>query len=71
MKRLFARSATVMFAGTLILLVVQSIPGGTSASGTASAGFSAEEKAAARERVRELKAEAAGTVGGANGRALP
>ncbi len=31
----------------------------TSASGTASAGFSAEEKAAARERVRELKAEAA------------
>ena len=32
---------------------------GTSASGTASAGFSAEEKAAARERVRELKAEAA------------
>ena len=31
----------------------------TSANGTASAGFSAEEKAAARERVRELKAEAA------------
>jgi uncharacterized protein YdhG (YjbR/CyaY superfamily) len=31
----------------------------TGASGTASAGFSAEEKAAARERVRELKAEAA------------
>ena len=28
-------------------------------SGTASQGFSAEEKAAARERVRELKAEAA------------
>jgi uncharacterized protein YdhG (YjbR/CyaY superfamily) len=32
---------------------------GTSAKGTASVGFSAEEKAAARERVRELKAEAA------------
>jgi uncharacterized protein YdhG (YjbR/CyaY superfamily) len=31
----------------------------TSANGTASSGFSAEEKAAARERVRELKAEAA------------
>jgi uncharacterized protein YdhG (YjbR/CyaY superfamily) len=31
----------------------------TSANGTASAGFSAEEKAAARARVRELKAEAA------------
>lgn len=31
----------------------------TSANGTASKGFSAEEKAAARERVRELKAEAA------------
>ena len=31
----------------------------TSAKGAASAGFSAEEKAAARERVRELKAEAA------------
>src|SRR3981081_3443956 len=31
----------------------------TSAKGTASNGFSAEEKAAARERVRELKAEAA------------
>ena len=31
----------------------------TSAKSTASAGFSAEEKAAARERVRELKAEAA------------
>ena len=31
----------------------------TSAHNTASAGFSAEEKAAARERVRELKAEAA------------
>ncbi len=30
-----------------------------SATGTISAGFSAEEKAAARERVRELKAEAA------------
>ena len=29
------------------------------AKGTASSGFSAEEKAAARERVRELKAEAA------------
>ncbi len=32
---------------------------GASAKSTASAGFSAEEKAAARERVRELKAEAA------------
>ena len=32
---------------------------GTAASNKASAGFSAEEKAAARERVRELKAEAA------------
>jgi uncharacterized protein YdhG (YjbR/CyaY superfamily) len=32
---------------------------GASAKGTASAGFSAEERAAARERVRELKAEAA------------
>src|SRR3984957_18715583 len=31
----------------------------SSATGTASAGFSAEEKAAARERVRELRAEAA------------
>src|SRR5580698_1935442 len=31
----------------------------TTSSGAASAGFSAEEKAAARERVRELKAEAA------------
>jgi uncharacterized protein YdhG (YjbR/CyaY superfamily) len=31
----------------------------TSANDTASKGFSAEEKAAARERVRELKAEAA------------
>ena len=31
----------------------------TSATDTASKGFSAEEKAAARERVRELKAEAA------------
>jgi uncharacterized protein YdhG (YjbR/CyaY superfamily) len=31
----------------------------TSTSGRASQGFSAEEKAAARERVRELKAEAA------------
>jgi len=31
----------------------------TSATDTASTGFSAEEKAAARERVRELKAEAA------------
>ena len=31
----------------------------TSTSGKASQGFSAEEKAAARERVRELKAEAA------------
>ena len=31
----------------------------TSATATASKGFSAEEKAAARERVRELKAEAA------------
>ena len=31
----------------------------TSATGAASSGFSAEEKAAARERVRELKAEAA------------
>lgn len=31
----------------------------TSASSAASKGFSAEEKAAARERVRELKAEAA------------
>lgn len=31
----------------------------TSANGTLSTGFSAEEKAAARERVRELKAEAA------------
>jgi uncharacterized protein YdhG (YjbR/CyaY superfamily) len=31
----------------------------TSAAGAASKGFSAEEKAAARERVRELKAEAA------------
>ena len=31
----------------------------TSASDTASKGFSPEEKAAARERVRELKAEAA------------
>jgi uncharacterized protein YdhG (YjbR/CyaY superfamily) len=31
----------------------------TSAKGAVSAGFSAEEKAAARERVRELKAEAA------------
>ena len=31
----------------------------TSAKSTASAGFSPEEKAAARERVRELKAEAA------------
>jgi uncharacterized protein YdhG (YjbR/CyaY superfamily) len=31
----------------------------TSTSGGASQGFSAEEKAAARERVRELKAEAA------------
>jgi uncharacterized protein YdhG (YjbR/CyaY superfamily) len=31
----------------------------TGASGKASQGFSAEEKAAARERIRELKAEAA------------
>ncbi len=31
----------------------------SSSSSTASAGFSAEEKAAAKERVRELKAEAA------------
>jgi hypothetical protein len=31
----------------------------TSATDTVSKGFSAEEKAAARERVRELKAEAA------------
>lgn len=31
----------------------------TTANATASKGFSAEEKAAARERVRELKAEAA------------
>src|SRR3979411_2734791 len=31
----------------------------TSGTSTTSAGFSAEEKAAARERVRELKAEAA------------
>jgi len=31
----------------------------TATSGKASAGFSAEEKAAARERVRELKADAA------------
>ena len=31
----------------------------SSAKGTASTGFSADEKAAARERVRELKAEAA------------
>jgi len=31
----------------------------TTANGTVSKGFSAEEKAAARERVRELKAEAA------------
>src|ERR1017187_4673987 len=31
----------------------------TGTNGTASKGFSAEEKAAARERVRELKAEAA------------
>jgi uncharacterized protein YdhG (YjbR/CyaY superfamily) len=30
----------------------------TSATGTPSTGFSAEEKAAARERIRELKAEA-------------
>jgi uncharacterized protein YdhG (YjbR/CyaY superfamily) len=33
------------------------------ASGNASQGFSAEEKAAARERVRELKAEAANANG--------
>jgi uncharacterized protein YdhG (YjbR/CyaY superfamily) len=35
----------------------------TSAIGAASKGFSAEEKAAARERVRELKAEAANADG--------
>jgi uncharacterized protein YdhG (YjbR/CyaY superfamily) len=35
----------------------------SSASGNASEGFSAEEKAAARERVRELKAEAANADG--------
>ena len=35
----------------------------TSTNGTVSPGFSAEEKAAARERIRELKAEAAGAAG--------
>jgi uncharacterized protein YdhG (YjbR/CyaY superfamily) len=35
----------------------------TSTNGKASEGFSAEEKAAARERVRELKAEAANANG--------
>lgn len=35
----------------------------TSTNGKASQGFSAEEKAAARERVRELKAEAANADG--------
>ena len=37
----------------------QKRPNAASASDAASKGFSAEEKAAARERVRELKAEAA------------
>jgi len=39
--------------------VTQQSPRGTSTNGKTSKGFSDEEKAAARERVRELKAEAA------------
>jgi len=38
-------------------------PTKTTSKSTTSAGFSAEEKAAARERVRELKAEAAKSDG--------
>ena len=60
MKRLFARSATVMFAGTLILLVVQSIPGGNSASGTAP---SASAVAQARANFIKVKSAHAPEVG--------
>jgi len=43
----------------------------TSANDTASKGFSPEEKAAARDRVRELKAEAADTAAKASASPAP
>jgi hypothetical protein len=60
MKHLFARSATVVLAGSLALLAVQSVPGGTSASGTAP---SASAVAAARANFIKVKSAHAPAVG--------
>jgi hypothetical protein len=60
MKRLFARSATVVLAGALMLLVFQNAPGHVSASGTAP---SASAVAAARANFIKVKSAHAPAVG--------
>ena len=60
MRRLLATSATVMLAGSLILLVVQSTPGGISASGKAP---SASVVAQARANFLKVKSAHAPAVG--------